>query len=173
MLFPLMSEAESAGPGGSGSRARLVFAGGLAAVLAIVIATMLILGAGDEDDREFAAAPERCIDQWNGDPDAISLGQHQADAPPSGHGYLHVQVTALSPDGARELPADDPGSMCALIFAAPALSEEPGSAVQVWMNGGWHTLFGVQPEERLAELQVEAQSAYNARLEPDGTITPL
>jgi hypothetical protein len=168
-----MSEAESGGQGGSGSVARLVFAGGLAAILAIVVAATLILGTGDEGGREFAAAPNRCIDQWNSDPDAVSLGQHQFDAPPTGHGYLDVQVTTLSADGAREVAADDPGSICALVFAAPALDPEVGSAVQVWMNRGWHTLFGVQSEDRIAAMQIEAQSAYNAQLGPDGTITAL
>ena len=167
-----MSEAETAG-GGSGLRARLVFAGALAAVLVVVTVVVVILGSDDEQAREFAAAPKRCIEEWNTDPTAVSLGRHQVGPPPSGHGYLSVQVTTLSPDGARELTANDPEAVCALIFASATLSPEPGSAVLVSMNGGWHTLLGLQQEERLAAFQVEAQSDYNARLEPDGTITPL
>jgi hypothetical protein len=167
-----MSEAQQSSPQGSGPRGRLVFACALAAVLVAGTVIILVLGAGD-GGREFAAAPERCIDQWNGDPAAVSLGQHQAGPPPGGHGYVDVHVTTLSADGAGEVAETDPGATCALIFASAALSSEPGSAVQVFMNGGWHTLFGLQPEERLAELQIEAQSAYNARIGPDGTVAPL
>jgi hypothetical protein len=168
-----MSEAGPAGQRGEGSRARLVFAGTLAVVLGAAVAGVLILGGGDEG-RSFAAAPERCVQEWNGDPEAVSLGRHQADAPPSGHGYLRVQVTTLDPVGGDELEETDPGAVCALIFASPTLSPEAASAVLVRVDEVWQPLGGLEPQlDLLAALQQEAQTAYNARLEADGTILPL
>jgi hypothetical protein len=167
-----MSEAGPAGRTGEGSRARLLFAGALALALAAALAGALILGG--DDDRDFATAPERCVEEWNRDSEAVSLGRHQADAPPSGHGYVHVQVTTLDPDGGDELEAGDPDAACAMIFAAPALSSEAASAVLVRADEVWQPLSGLEPPlGRLAALQEQAQSAYNARLEADGTIAPL
>jgi hypothetical protein len=167
-----MSEAGSAGQRGEGSRARLVFAGALALVLAAAIAGVLIFVGGEA--REFAVASEHCVEEWNQDPEAVSLGRHQADPPPSGHGYLRVQVTTLDPDGGDELEATDPGVVCALIFASPMLSSEAASAVLVRVDDVWQPLAGLGPPlDRLATLQQQAESAYNARLEVDGTVTPL
>ncbi len=168
-----MSGAEAAPTGGPGSRGRLALAGALATVLAAAVAGVLILGGGG-DDHQFADAPERCVEDWNEDPEAVSLGRHQFDQPPSGHGYLHVQVTTLDPDDGAELAATDPAAVCALVFAASTLSSEPASVVFVRIDGVWQPLGGLQSDlDRLATLQREAQSAYNARLEADGTLAPL
>jgi hypothetical protein len=167
-----MSEDTSEAPTEEGSRARLVLAGTLAVLLAVAVAAVLILGG--EESRRFAAAPERCVEEWNGDPEAVTLGQHQVDQPPSGHGYLHVQVTTLDPEGGAKVAATDPAAACALVFAASTLSYEPASAVLVRIDGIWQPLAGLQPQlDRLEMLQREAQGEYNARLEADGTIAPL
>jgi hypothetical protein len=165
-----MSEAGPAGRTGEGSRARLVFAGTLALALAAALAGALLVGGGDEE-RDFAAAPERCVEEWNGDPEAVTLGRHQADPPPSGHGYRDVQVTTLEPN--RGI-ATDPDEVCALIFASPALSEEPESAVLIRLDDVWQPLGGLEPPlDRLEVLQREAQNDYNAELDVDGSIDPL
>jgi hypothetical protein len=83
-------------------------------------------------------------------------------------------VTTLDPDGGDELAAGDPGAVCALVFASPTLSPELASAVLIRRGGVWQPLGGLEPQpDRLAALQQQAQSAYNARLEADGTIAPL
>lgn len=145
-----------------------MLAGALAAVLVAVTAVVLIAGSGG-DEREFATAPERCVEGWNADPPAVKKGQHQF----SGHGYYYVQVTTLSPDGAAAVPANQPGASCALLFAAPSLSSEPSSAAMIEGPSGWTPLSRLQSPERLAVRQSQAQSAYNAKLDSDGLITPL
>jgi hypothetical protein len=167
-----MLESGSAGWRGDGTRARLLLAGALALAFAAAIAGVVILAGAA--GRDFAAAPERCVEEWNRDPEAVNLGRHQAEPPPSGHGYVRVQVTTLDPGGGDKLEATDPDAVCALIFAAPALSSEAASAVLVRVDEVWQPLGGLEPSlDRLATLQQRAESAYNAQLQADGTIAPL
>lgn len=162
------SGAGASGAEAGGTRKRLGLALALAAALAAVTAAVLIAGGG-EGGREFAVAPERCVEGWNTDPPAVDLGQHQF----SGHGYYYVQVTTLTADGAAVASPDEPGAACALLFAAPTLSSEPSSAAMIQRGAGWRPLSGLQPPERLAALQSRAQSAYNAKLSDSGVVIPL
>ena len=136
-------------------RARLLIAGGTLALLAAVIALVLVLSGDDE--RTFEAAPQACIDDWNGDGAALVLGQHQFSI----HRYQRLQVSYM----------DD---ACSVIFSAAVLDAEPSSTVQILRKVGWVPLSGAGvAREQLAELQTGAQEAYNALLQPDGSIEPL
>ena len=136
-------------------RARLLIAGGVLAALAALIAVVLLV-SGDEE-RSFEAAPRACIDDWNADGAALSLGQHQFSI----HRYQRLEVGYM----------DD---ACSVIFSAAVLDAEPSSTVQVLRKVGWVPLSGAgAPREQLAELQTGAQEAYNALLQPDGSIEPL
>lgn len=150
------------------SRVRLVAALGLALLLAVIVAAVLIL-AGSSEKHSFEPAPERCVDGWNDDPAAVSLGLHQY----SGHGYYNVQVITLSGDGSRAVPENTPGALCAIAFAASTLDAEVAAAALVQLPKGWSPLSDLQPSERLAELQATAGSDYNATLRDDGTIEAL
>jgi hypothetical protein len=160
-----MEGSEQAEPGGN--RARLVFAGVLAAAL-VVAAIVLIAGSGSPE-HEFTAAPERCLDGWNDDSAAVTLGTHQYDV----HGYNRVQVVTLSSDGSAPASDSEPGSICAVLFASPALDAEIAAAVSVQLPEGWRGLDTLQPADRLADYQAQAQREYNAELQQDGTIEPL
>ncbi len=94
----------------------------------------------------------------------MAFGQHQSGS----HGYYEVQVLNLSNDGASEVAAGDPGASCAVIFAATALDPEPVSAAQIEKRGAWIPLSQLVEFNRLAALQSEAQSAYNAQLDARG-----
>ncbi len=59
------------------------------------------------------------------------------------------------------------------MFAATALDPEPVSAAQIQKRGAWIPLSQLAEPDRLADLQLEAQSAYNAQIGPDGRITEL
>jgi hypothetical protein len=150
----------------SGQRARLVFAGSALAVLAAVVVAIVVAGSGSGEDTSVAPPPLSCLEGWNGDAEARSLGVHQSTA----HGYARLHVLRLSEDGT---PADDPSEgLCAVVFARTQLDPERGAAAQILVGERWVPLSerpGVEPE-RLAELQSEAMELANAQLRPDGTI---
>jgi hypothetical protein len=150
----------------SGQRARLVFAGGAAAVLAAVVIAIVVAGSGSGTDRSGPPPPLSCLESWNGDVEARSRGVHQSSA----HGYTRLHVLRLSEDGT--LPEDPSESLCVVVFARTQLDPERGAAAQILVGERWVPLSerrGVEPE-RLAELQSEALELANAQLRPDGTI---
>ena len=79
----------------------------------------------------------------------------------------------LSPDGGSELAPSEPGASCAVVFASSALDPEPVSAAQIVKRGFWTPLSRFTDFNRLAALQAEAQSAYNAQITPEGSIEEL
>jgi hypothetical protein len=153
-------------PSETPSRARLVFASVLAAGLVVAVAVVVISSLGG-DEHEFDPAPAACLDGWNGDQAALTLGRHQYDA----HGYNRVQVLTVSADGAG--PASGPSAICAVVFASNTLDAEPSAAAFVQLSGRWGPLSRMQPTERLAEYQSEALTGYNAEILVDGRIEPL
>ena len=136
-------------------RARLLIAGGTLAALAVLIVVVLLV-SGDEE-RTFEAAPQACVDDWNQDGAALVLGQHQFSI----HRYQRLEVGYAN-------------DACRVIFSAAVLDAEPASTVQILRKIGWVPLAGQGvPREQLAKLQTSAQEAYNALLQPDGSIEPL
>jgi hypothetical protein len=150
------------------NRSRLLLAGGLAAGLVLAVVLIAVL-RGPGPDREFAAPPPGCIERWNSDPAAVAFGRHQSGS----HSYYEVQVLTLSGDGGTAVPPAAPGASCAVVFASSALDPEPVSAAQIVSSGDWTPLSRFSDFSRLAELQAGAQSAYNARVTPSGTIEEL
>ncbi|MGZ5316648.1 MAG: hypothetical protein ACXW0S_12180 [Solirubrobacterales bacterium] len=162
-----MEAAEPQHPGGS-RRGRLLLAAGLAAVL--LLGFLAVLLRGGEDEPAFEQADAGCVAAWNEDPRAVSLGRHQL----VGHGYFYVEVTALSADGATELPAGDSAGACTMVFAASTFARERSSVAMIHEPpAGWLPLNRRLDPDRLAALQDEAQSTYNAHLDEDGTIAAL
>jgi hypothetical protein len=160
-----MTEGER-GSGTAPSRARLVFASVLAGGLVVAVAVVLLSSVGGSE-HEFSPAPTGCLDGWNGDEAALTLGRHQYDA----HGYNRVQVLTVSEDGAG--PASGRGAICAVVFASGTLDAEPSAAAFVQLPRGWTPLSRLQPTERLASYQSEALSGYNAEIGEDGRISSL
>ena len=161
-----MSESAPEPPATDPGRGRLLFAGVLAAALLVALVIVVVLG-GSEEEREFSAAPPLCIEGWNEDESATAFGRHQSGS----HGYYEVQVLTLSNDGSAEVSPAAEGASCAVVFAATALDPEPVSAAQIQKRGAWIPLSQLADYNRLADLQLEAQSAYNAQIGPDGQIT--
>ena len=166
--FSAVSESAPESPATDPGRGRLLFAGVLAAALLVALVIVVVLG-DSEEEREFSAAPPQCIDDWNDDEAAIAFGRHQSGS----HGYYEVQVLTLSSDGSAEVSPAAEGANCAVVFAATALDPEPVSAAQIQKRGAWIPLLQLAEPDRLADLQLEAQSAYNAQIGPDGRITAL
>ena len=148
-------------------RARLVFAGALAAVLVAVVVVVLVVGAsGGPDSPDVEPAPTACVDGWNESRRALLFGKHNSSA----HQYTDVQVTYLTKEAE---PADAETGMCAVVFGRSTLDPEPGASGQVLLpSGQWLPIsvrLGVDDRE-LQKLQVDALSAANAELQEDGSI---
>jgi hypothetical protein len=153
---------------GPGSRARLIFAAGAAAVLVVAVAVVAIGSSGSSEDAdEIAAAPSDCVHDWNEDPVALNAGRHNSVS----HAYLEVQVTRLAADGSE--PANPDEGLCAVVFARTSLDPEPVAAAMLRRRGEWVPLSSQEgiSSERLAELQADAFDLANANLQADGTIS--
>ena len=135
------------------------------AVLVIVIAVLNGGGDGGQSEPAYTA----CVDEWNGDDAAVSLGRHQS----GGHGYSQVQVLRLTPDASAT--AEGASGECAVIFAAQALDPEASSAAQIHSEQGWRPVEGLPggTQDRLVELQTGAVTESNAEIGDDGLIAPI
>lgn len=143
---------------------RLLFAGALAIGL---IGAVIALSIGGGEAEESAAGPDpECLERWNSDPAALTVGRHQI----AFHRYSAVEVLRLSLDG--EAFAADPDGVCAVAYAAGIPSREMKASVQVLEGGAWvglSTIEGVTPE-LLARLQDEAIAGANAGLDEQGRL---
>ena len=151
-------------------RARLVFAGALAAALAAVVVAILLIGSvGGSDQPDVDPAPTACVDGWNENRRAVLFGRHNSSA----HQYDDVRVSYLTKDAET---ADAETGLCAVIFGRSTLDPEPGASGQVLLpNGRWLPIsirLGVDDRE-LQKLQVDALQAANAELQQDGTIVAV
>jgi hypothetical protein len=149
------------------NRARALIAIGAFAAFGILIGVIVLAGGGDGSD--VAAAPEECVEAWNGDPHAVSTGVHNFDS----HGYASVQVAYANEDGTEVASTPVEGGGCVVVFAAQALDPEPVAAAEINLAQRWLPLSQGADLDRLAELQREATSAANAQLSEDGRLTPL
>jgi hypothetical protein len=151
------------------TRARALIAIGGLVALGALIAVVLVAGSGSDEEREFSAAPQECVDLWNSDDDALNTGVHNALA----HAYSRVQVAYASEDGSELADTPVDGGGCIVVFAASQLDPEPIAAAEINLDGSWTPLSGAVETARLAELQSEALDAANAELGQDGRISPL
>jgi hypothetical protein len=136
-------------------------AGAALLLLAGVVVAVVLRGS----DQGVAVAPSACIEAWNEDRTATSLGRHQY----SDHRYSRAQITRLDAEG---LPAD--AGDCGVVFPARLLDPEPIAAAMVLRRGKWMPLAqvpGVTLDE-LADLQADAIDEANAVMTDDGTLQP-
>jgi hypothetical protein len=147
---------------GAGARRRLAAAGLVAALFGALILVVVLARSGSGE----GAAPSECVDSWNGDDEAGAVGRHGYAA----HNYQQAEVRFLSAKG-EAVPEDSRDALCAVVFPAETLDPEPIAAAYV-RRGGWVSLgeLGVG-NERLAELQRDAVTGFNARVRPDGTLS--
>jgi hypothetical protein len=140
----------------------------IGATIALVAVVAVVLAAGAGSSGETPAAPARCVEAWNADPDAVAYGIHNYGT----HGYERVQVTMLTEKG--EDPGDGEDSVCAVIFGALELDSEPVAAGQVLVEGIWQPLALQQGVDitRVAELQTIAYGDANSSLDGQGELVP-
>jgi hypothetical protein len=125
---------------------------------------VVLLSAADDSGKPAEA---ECIEAWNDDPLARTLGVHQSSA----HGYLEVHVLRLTDNG--QDPAPGQAGRCAVAFAADTLDPEARAAAQLQFKGTvWRPVSDLPgvASERLLELQHTAAEEPNANLAPTGTI---
>jgi hypothetical protein len=151
------------------SRARLAIALGAAIVLAVIVIVVAVASGGSDDEREVAAAPERCVEAWNADKAARAYGRHNF----SFHLYKGALVTFLTENGVEVAPGE--GGLCAVIFPSEALDPEPFAAGQVLDGRRWKAISELGGVEltRVAELQVTAAGSPNTTLSVQGVLAPL
>ena len=126
-------------------------------VAGIVVAVVL------RDPEGSSAAPAECVEAWNEDRPAVSLGRHQY----TGHGYNRVQLTRLDPVSLETGEGD-----CTVVFPARLLDPEPIAAALILRNDRWipvGELSGVTLPD-LGDLQAEALDATNGSLLSEGRI---
>jgi hypothetical protein len=159
----------SPAPAENGSqRARLLLAGGITAVLVLLVVGVLLF-TGEDEKHEFDPAPMACVDDWNADSATLVLGQHQATA----HHYSRIQVVRFGPGGAVA-PSTDTTAPCGVVFASSSLDSELAAAALIKARVGWRPLSERSVDSQaLSELQFHAQAGYNALIQPNGTIDPL
>jgi len=149
------------------SRARAVIAIGALVAFGVLIAVIVVTGGSG--GREFAEAPDACVESWNDDPHAVSTGVHNFNS----HGYASVQVAYASEDGAAVGSSPVPDGGCVVVFAAQALDPEPVAAAEINLDERWVPMSENADTETLAQLQSDAVADANARLSSDGRLTPL
>lgn len=134
----------------------------------IALAAILLSGSNTKLKHEYTAAPAQCVQAWNQDTLAAYVGRHEYGY----HRYKQVEILTLSADG-RELPMGAPGADCAIVFANNTLDPEFAAAAVIKKPTGWFALSRSASPNRLADLQSDAKTGYNANLHPDGTVTAI
>jgi hypothetical protein len=133
------------------------------------LAVILLTGSNTPLEHEYTLAPAACVQAWNQNAPALYVGRHQFGV----HRYKQVEVLGLSLDGSKELPVGSPGAYCAIVFANSSLDPEFAAAAVIKKPAAWFALSTSASPNRLAELQSDAKTAYNADLNADGSITAL
>jgi hypothetical protein len=134
-------------------------------LLAAAVGVVVLSGGGGNPAP--TPPPPACFDRWNSNQNALVFGRHNY----LGHSYTSAQVRLLDMSG--EVPRMGEGR-CAVVFPSPTLDPEPAAAAEIYIHDRWTPLARLPrvPDVRLSELQVDAQSAANVQLRPDGTLAP-
>jgi hypothetical protein len=136
--------------------------GGVAAALA---AALLALAAGCGSSSSEAGPPQRCIDRWNEDEVAETLGRHAYE----GHEVRRARVEEIAaPPAAKNIRT---ARTCLVVFAVADGDGESGRLGLVVTRFGWSQLFELgESDAELLELQRSASAGSNASLFPDGSL---
>jgi hypothetical protein len=137
--------------------------GRVAALTAVVCSFASLTGCGSSSasvDPEAAG----CIDRWNEDEIALTLGRHAYD----GHEVRRALVERIATPQAKNVRTP---TTCVVVFAISAGDGESGSLGLVVTRFGWSQLFELGlGDSELDDLQESASERANARLFPDGTL---
>lgn len=151
-------------------RTRLAAAIGAAGLLAILVLVAALAGGGSGPVP--IAADDPCLELWNDDPLAGSDGIHAYNE----HVYRDARVARVDRDSALVEGSGPPSATarCAVVFASPKVDFEPEFGVRVHDGKRWTGLFFSDdvPLAAIESLQRDATGTANARLLPDGRLTP-
>ena len=160
-----MAESAAEGPIESGTpRGRIIAA--LLLTLGAAVGVALLLGGGGDQGGDAFAAPEECLDAWNGDEDALSKGRHASTF----HVYDEVTVGHLADDS--EVAAEGSGP-CVVVFARTELDPEMEWAAFEADGDVWSSLSERLEPSALSALQTEALETANATIIPTGELAVL
>jgi hypothetical protein len=110
--------------------------------------------------------PARCIKLYNKDETALPLGKH-AYSP--GHGSRAARITAVNE------PKYGLARQCLVIYADAESDREYGTLGEFSTDAGWlpMTDYPVSSEQERIALQRSGAESANAKLSPDGTLSPF
>lgn len=148
-------EARVGGPRGAAPRSL-----GVAAAFA---AAALLSGCGSSDP-SGPQPPQRCLDSWNDDGAATTLGKHAY----AGHDVRRALVELSAAPEAKNVRSE---RTCLVVFAVAEGDGEEGRLGLVVTRFGWSQLFELGlSDAALTDLQRSATARSNADLFPDGTL---
>jgi hypothetical protein len=134
------------------------------AALATGLCAIAALGGCGSSSATVDPAAAGCIDRWNGDDIALTLGRHAYD----GHEVRRALVERIATPRAKNVRTP---TTCVVVFAISAGDGESGSLGLVVTRFGWSQLFELGlGDSELDSLQGSASEKANARLFPDGTL---
>jgi len=129
----------------------------------VLLAAVLAL-AGCGSSNSGADAPQRCIERWNEDEVAKTLGEHAYED----HEIRRAMVEETTAPEAENVRSE---RTCLVVFDAQEGDPEEGRLGLVITRFGWSQLFelGLSDAE-LVELQRSAGDETNTGLFPDGSL---
>lgn len=129
----------------------------------VALAAALVL-AGCGSSGSGPQPPQRCLDSWNDDEVAKTLGKHAYDD----HEVRRALVEETSAPEAENVRSE---RTCLVIFAVAEGDGEEGRLGLVVTRFGWSQLFELgRSDAALVELQRSATKRSNADLFPDGSL---
>lgn len=130
---------------------------------AALAATLMLAGCGSSGS-SGPEPPQRCLDAWNDDEVAKTLGRHAyAD-----HDVRRALVDETTAPQAKNVRSQ---RTCLVVFAVAEGDGEEGRLGLVVTRFGWSQLFELGlGDAALTDLQRSATERSNADLFPDGTL---
>jgi|GEM_PF-3350008 hypothetical protein len=150
-----------------GSRAtRLGVLAGALALFGVLVAVVALGGEDEPGVPQLSAELEECRQLWNNDEGALGMARHLLIH----HSDASLLFLIDVQDDGRKV---EEGGDCAVVF--PSAETQPEYALNVWNGEYWRSVayFGEVSKKRVKELQREADTAPNVRIEPDGRLTPI
>ena len=134
------------------------------AALALGLVAAGITGCGGSDGGGPSPAEEACLNRWNDDQIALTVGLHAHD----GHGIRRALVERVETPDAPNVRTK---STCLVVFAAERGDKEFGTLGLVVTRFGWSQLFELGDSDAdLDQLQESASVDANASVLPDGKL---
>ncbi len=127
-----------------------------------LLAALALAGCGSSSSGP--EAPDRCLDRWNEDSVAKTLGKHAYDD----HEIRRALVEETTAPKAKNVRSEQ---TCLVVFEVQEGDPEEGQLGLVITRFGWSQLFELGlTDEELLDLQRSAADSSNASVFPDGSL---